>query len=129
MTNRIIEKVSEFTEWCASMVVAPKKKGKPQIGVDLKKLNKAVKRERFVLPTAEEGITVYRDNIIMPGRDMAQQCLHRVLDQLRSAGLNLNEEKYMLREKTTFPGIDAECVRPDPAKVSAISEHPLPENI
>lgn len=36
------------------MVPAPKKSGQVRICVDLRKLNKTVKRERFVLPTAEE---------------------------------------------------------------------------
>ncbi|XP_051816865.1 uncharacterized protein K02A2.6-like [Acanthochromis polyacanthus] len=55
--NDIIEAVTEPTEWCAPMVPVPKKSGKARICVDLKKLNKAVKRERFILPTSEEMIT------------------------------------------------------------------------
>lgn len=44
---------------------APKKSGHVRICVDLRKLNKSVRRERFVLPTAEEitaklnGATVF----------------------------------------------------------------------
>lgn len=54
VANDIIETVTEPTEWCAAMVPVPKKSGKARICVDLKKLNKAVKRERLILPTAEE---------------------------------------------------------------------------
>lgn len=61
----IIEKVTEPTEWCALIVPAPKKSGQVHICVDLRKLNKSMRRERFVLPTAEEitaklnGATVF----------------------------------------------------------------------
>lgn len=61
----VIEKVTEPTEWCAPIVPAPKKSGHVRICVDLRKLNKSVRRERFVLPTAEEitaklnGTTVF----------------------------------------------------------------------
>lgn len=48
----IIEKGTESKEWCVTIVPAPKKS--EQVRVDLRKLNKAVKRERFVLPTTEE---------------------------------------------------------------------------
>ena len=50
----VIEKVTEPTEWCSPMVTAPKKSGKVRICVDLRKLNRGVKRERFMLPTSEE---------------------------------------------------------------------------
>ena len=50
----IIEKVTEPTDWCALMVVAPKKSGKVRICVDLKRLNEAVKCEHYILPTLED---------------------------------------------------------------------------
>lgn len=50
----IIEEVKEATDWCAPMVPVIKKNKKPRICVDLTKLNKAVKRERFILPTLED---------------------------------------------------------------------------
>ena len=50
----IIEEVKEATDWCAPMVPVMKKKKKPRICVDLTKLNKPVKRERFMLPTLED---------------------------------------------------------------------------
>ena len=61
----IIEEVKEATDWCAPMVPVMKKKKKPRICVDLTKLNKPVKRERFMLPTLEDvapnlsGATVF----------------------------------------------------------------------
>lgn len=43
------------TDWCAAMVAAEKKnKDQVRVCVDLKRLNKAVKRERYVLPTLED---------------------------------------------------------------------------
>ena len=49
----IIERVTRPTEWCAPMVPVQKSNGKLRICVDLRKLNSAVQRARFVLPTLE----------------------------------------------------------------------------
>ena len=50
----IIEEVTEPTEWCAPIVPVPKKNGQVRICVDLKKLNEAVKQERYVLPSLDD---------------------------------------------------------------------------
>ena len=50
----IIEEVTEPTDWCAPMVPVVKPNGKVRICVDLRKLNEAVKRERYILPTLED---------------------------------------------------------------------------
>ncbi|XP_063042998.1 uncharacterized protein K02A2.6-like [Engraulis encrasicolus] len=51
----IIEHVTGPTDWCAPMVPAEKKnKDQVRVCVDLKRLNKAVKRELYVLPTLED---------------------------------------------------------------------------
>ena len=50
----IIEEVTEPTNWCAPMVPVVKPNGKIRICVDLRKLNEAVKRERYILPTLED---------------------------------------------------------------------------
>ncbi len=50
----VIEEITEPTEWCAPMVAVPKKTGQIRICVDLKQLNKAVKRDKFVLPTIDD---------------------------------------------------------------------------
>ena len=50
----VIEEVTEPMEWCAPMVPVPKRTADVRICVDLKKLNMAVKRERYVLPTIDD---------------------------------------------------------------------------
>ena len=50
----IIEKIDEPTDWCAPIVPVLKPNGKVRITTDFKRLNKAVKRERYMLPCVEE---------------------------------------------------------------------------
>jgi transposase InsO family protein len=50
----IIEKVTEPTEWCSPLVVTLKKNRDIRLCVDLRQLNRAVKRERYILPTVED---------------------------------------------------------------------------
>lgn len=50
----IIREVTQPTDWCSPMVPVAKKNGKVRICVDLKRLNKAVKREKFMLPTLDD---------------------------------------------------------------------------
>ena len=52
----VISKVDEPTEWCAGMVVVPKKSGKICICVDLKPLNESVLREVHPLPKVDETL-------------------------------------------------------------------------
>ena len=51
----IIERVTGPKEWCATMVPVQKSNGKLRICVDLRKLNSALNRARFVLPTLEDA--------------------------------------------------------------------------
>lgn len=51
----VIEEIKEPTDWCAPMVPVPKqKKDEVRICVNLKRLNLAVKREKYVLPTIDD---------------------------------------------------------------------------
>lgn len=50
----IITNVTEPTDWCAPIVTAFKKNGDVRLGVDLKKLNQAVKREHYMLPYLDD---------------------------------------------------------------------------
>jgi hypothetical protein len=50
----VIKKITEPTEWCAAMVPVVKRNGDVRICVDLKQLNRAVIRERFLLPSLDD---------------------------------------------------------------------------
>ena len=50
----IIEEITTPTDWCAPMVPVQKKNGRIRICTDFKKLNEAVKRERYILPTMDD---------------------------------------------------------------------------
>lgn len=50
----VITRVTDPTEWCAPMVPVIKRNGSIRICVDLKQLNRAVVREKYVLPVLED---------------------------------------------------------------------------
>lgn len=50
----VITKMDEPTDWVSSLVTVVKKNGDLRICLDLRDLNKAIKREHFKLPTREE---------------------------------------------------------------------------
>jgi hypothetical protein len=50
----VISKVETPTEWCAGMVVVPKKDGTVRICIDLKSLNSSVLRETHPLPKVDD---------------------------------------------------------------------------
>ena len=52
----VISKVEEPTEWCAGMVVVPKKNGAVRICVDLKPLNTSFRREVHPLPRVDDTL-------------------------------------------------------------------------
>ena len=52
----VISRIEEPTSWCAGIVVVPKGDGSVRICVDLTKLNKAVCKERHLLPSVEQSL-------------------------------------------------------------------------
>ncbi len=55
-TLGVISRVEEPTDWCAGMVVVPKKSGAVRICVDLSKFNESVRREKYILPSVEQTL-------------------------------------------------------------------------
>ena len=53
----VITPVTTPTDWCAPMVTVVKPNGKVRICVDLKRLNKSVKRSHFLLPTVDDTLS------------------------------------------------------------------------
>lgn len=52
----VISKVEEPTDWCSGMVAVPKKVGIVRLCVDLTKLNEAVCRKKYILPSVEQSL-------------------------------------------------------------------------
>lgn len=52
--REIIAPVERSTDWISGMVVVQKQNGKPRVCIDLKPLNKALKRSHFPLPTIDD---------------------------------------------------------------------------
>ena len=52
----VISQVEEPTQWCAGMVVVPKKTGDVRICVDLKPLNENVLREVYPIPKVDDTL-------------------------------------------------------------------------
>ena len=55
-TLGVTSKVDQPTEWCAGMVIVPKKNGKVRICMDLKHLNESVLREVHPLPKVDKRL-------------------------------------------------------------------------
>ena len=70
--NGIISPVTEPTDWCAPVVPVLKKTGKVRLCVDLKKLNQAVRREKFIMPTMDEIAAKLTDARVFSTLDCSQ---------------------------------------------------------
>ena len=53
---RVISKITKPSEWCAGVVVVPKKSGDVRICVDLKPLDESVLREPHPIPKVDETL-------------------------------------------------------------------------
>ena len=81
-----------------------------------------------------EGVVCMIDDVLVYGMDQDKHDdrLLKVLQRLEAAGLTLNKEKCKFSQKQVkFLGqmVDKSGVHPDPAKVKAIQEVPIPKNV
>ena len=74
----VIEPVEEPTDWCAPVVVVPKPNGDIRMCVDLTKLNQAVKRELYQMPTVESTLGSIEEGAVYSKLD-ANSGFHQVL--------------------------------------------------
>ena len=76
----VISKVTKPTEWCSPMTVVLKKNGNVRLCVDLRQLNRSVKRERFVLPTLQDIASKLKNAKIFSTLDAASGYHQLMLD-------------------------------------------------
>ncbi|GFO02651.1 Pol polyprotein [Plakobranchus ocellatus] len=65
----IIEEITEPTDWVSPMVPVPKTNGDVRICVDLRKLNQAVQREKYIIPMFDDIIHQLRGSTIFSKLD------------------------------------------------------------
>ena len=53
--SSVIADANGPTDWVSNLVITEKKSGVLSICLDPKPLNRAIKREHFIIPTPEEG--------------------------------------------------------------------------
>ena len=84
----VIEPIDEPTEWCSPIVVVPKADGKVRICGDLTKLNQAVCREVYQLPTVEETLGSLTEGSVFFKLD-ANSGFHQIVLNPESAKLTI----------------------------------------
>ena len=77
----ILAPVQQPTPWVSSMVVVPKKDGKPRICLDPRDLNKAIRREHYPLPTIEDILTRLHGAKVFTVLDVSKGFWHVELEE------------------------------------------------
>ena len=67
--------------WVSSVVVLPKKEGKPRICLDPRDLNKAIRREHYPLPTIEDIVTRLHGAKVFTVLDVCKGFWHAELEE------------------------------------------------
>ena len=84
----VIEPIDEPTEWCSPIVVVPKADGRVRICVDLTRLNQAVRREVYQMPTVEETLGSLTKGSVFSKLD-ANSGFHQIAQNPESAKLTI----------------------------------------
>ena len=77
----VIAKIDEPTSWCSRMLVATKKSGKLRICIDPRPLNKALKRERYPIPTMDDILPQLTKSKFFSKLDLSNAYWHVHLDE------------------------------------------------
>ncbi|XP_033112370.1 uncharacterized protein LOC117113191 [Anneissia japonica] len=97
-----IEPVKGPTPWVSPIVTPPKKHGGIRICIDMREANKAIKRERYPMPTIEELITELNGATLFSTLDLSA-----VYHQFE-----LDDESRVIMTFTTHRGLKLSRARP-----------------
>lgn len=78
--QKIVRKVNKPTDWVNSLVVVEKPNGNLRICLDPRNLNKCIKREHHIIPTAEELISRLEGKTVFSVLDLKNGFWHVPLD-------------------------------------------------
>lgn len=80
LANDIVEMAPGPVDWISPLLVVPKGKGDVRLCVDMRKPNKAIKREHYPLPTIETYLNQLRDSSVFSKIDISSAYHHVELD-------------------------------------------------
>ena len=113
----IIEKVTGPTPWVSPILVVPKSSGEVRICVDMREANKAVKREKHLMPTIDDLVTDLNGATIFSKLDLSsgyhqlelEPEIHHITTFSTHAGLRRynNDVQYVSRYITEYATITA----------------------
>ena len=103
----VIEKVTGPTPWVSPIVTVPKKDQGVRICVDMREANKAIKRERHVMPTIDDLIHDLNEATVFSKLDMTQAYHQLELDEESRFITTFSTHKGLFRYKRLIFGVNA----------------------
>ena len=97
----ILVPVEVPTDWVSSMVVASKRNGKIRLWIDPKPLNKALKRNRYLLPTIDDLLAKLTNAKVFTVADAKSGFWHVPLDDVRHALVQVPLDQNAFRDLTS----------------------------
>ena len=105
LQQEIIEKVSGPTPWVSPIVCAPKKNGDVRLCVDMRRANKAVKRERHPMPTIDDVLHEMTGAVLFSKLDLTQSFHQIELDEKSRSLTTFATHKGLYRYRRLMFGI------------------------
>ena len=105
LQQEIIEKVSGPTPWVSPIVCAPKKNGDIRLCVDMRRANKAVKRERHPMPTIDDVLHEMTGAVFFSKLDLTQSFHQIELDEKSRSLTTFATHKGLYRYRRLMFGI------------------------
>ncbi len=141
VANDIIVKREEPTDWVNSLLIVEKKNGKLRLCMDPKDLNKAIKREHYIIPTIDDVLSKLHGKRLYTVIDMRDGFHHVKLDDASSRlctfnspygrysflrlpfGINSAPEVFQKKTHELFGDIPGVFVIFDDIIIAATDEH------
>jgi transposase InsO family protein len=138
----VIAQVTEPTDWVSSLVTPEKKNGKLRVCIDPRRLNAALRRERYLMPTIDDVLPELQNAKVFTVADLKSGYWHVSLDDESSYlttfntpygrfrwlrlpfGLSVSSEIFQRRLHQALDGLDGVmCVADDIIVIGSGTDH------